>query len=132
MPPKYKPITSLAQSKELAEILKKPKGKTASKEPCDPTAAPIGKNAKTATSPPATGPATVHPLPAVEPYFDVYYVTMPGCVGWHWMLWSGKGSKILAGHVGPNLKTKELAWLAVDVFKLLVAKAKVQTKEESN
>lgn len=55
---------------------------------------------------------------------------MTGCVGWHWMLWSGKGSKILAGHVGVNAKTKEEALKFVDDFKRLVAAAKVQTKEE--
>jgi hypothetical protein len=67
---------------------------------------------------------------ASEPYFEVYHVSMTGCVGWHWMLWSGKGSKIFAGHVGVNVKTKEEALKFVDDFKRLVAAAKVQTKEE--
>jgi len=68
---------------------------------------------------------------SVDPYFDVYHVSMPGCVGWHWMLWNGKGSKILAGHVGENAKTKDEALKNVDEFKRLVAAAKVQTREEA-
>jgi len=47
------------------------------------------------------------------------------------MLWNGKGSKILAGHVGENAKTKDEALKNVDEFKRLVAAAKVQTREEA-
>jgi len=55
---------------------------------------------------------------------------MPGCVGWHWCLWTGKHSKILAGHVGENAKTKEQALKNLEEFKRLVAAAKIQTREE--
>jgi hypothetical protein len=55
---------------------------------------------------------------------------MTGCVGWHWMLWTGKHSKILAGHVGVNAKSKEEALKNLEEFKRLVAAAKIQTREE--
>jgi len=113
MPPKYKP------SPTLSDFMKKPKGKTQSPKPCVPT-----------TIPAAPTTSTKLPASVTEPYFDVYHVSMPGCVGWHWCLWTGKHSKIFAGHSGDNAKTKEQALKNLEEFKRLVAAAKIQTREE--